>query len=69
MAARKKTPADVVIEELGIRPLARALDRNPTTVLRWRDSGLVPSTYHADILKLAAKQGKTLTADDLVLGR
>lgn len=62
-----QTPAEVVIKELGIRPLARSLSISPSTVLRWRErSGLIPSHYHRAIINLA--QGR-IGADDLVYGR
>lgn len=71
MARKKKTPAEVVIDEFGIRPLARELDTDPTTVIRWRnsDGGLVPSRYHVPLLELARKQGRSLTETDLIHGR
>lgn len=62
-----KTPAEVVIEELGIRPLARSLGIVPTTVLRWREKeGMVPSRYHQRIIALS--KGR-LNAEDMVYGR
>ena len=71
MARSKKTPAEVVIAEFGIRPLARELEIDPTTVIRWRSSkrGLVPSAYHTALLALAPKLGVQLTEGDLIHGR
>lgn len=71
MARKKMTPADVVIAEFGIRPLARELNIDPTTIVRWRRSarGLVPSAYHTALLDLAVREKVTLTAEDLVNGR
>lgn len=61
----RKTPAQVVIAELGVRPLARQLDVSPSTVCKWLHRG-IPSKWHASLLRL----GKgSLTADDLVRGR
>lgn len=64
-------PADVVIQEFGIRPLATEIKVSPSTVWRWRDSeaGLVPSEHHVALLDLAKRWGKTLTAEDLINGR
>lgn len=62
-----KTPAETVIEELGVRGLARSLEIAPSTIIRWRDrGGNVPSKYHVRIIDLAA--GK-ISTDDLVYGR
>lgn len=71
MARKKLTPAEVVIAEFGIRPLARQLEVDPTTVARWRRTsrGLVPSIYHQPLLALAVREKKTLTTEDLVNGR
>ena len=70
MARKRQTPAEVVIGLFGIRPLARELDIDPTTVVRWRQrSGLVPSAYHRPLLTLAPKLGVVLTENDLIHGR
>lgn len=62
------TPAEVVISELGVRPLARGLKiKAPSTVVRWRErGGNVPSKYHKDIIILA---GGRISPKDLVYGR
>ena len=67
----KQTPAEVVIELFGIRPLAAELQCSKSTIMRWRDSdaGLVPSQWHKPLLELARAQGLRLTAEDLVNGR
>lgn len=67
--ARKQTPAQVVIDELGgIRPAARKFAVSPSTVQRWRDrnDGRVPSEYHQDAIKHGAGR---ITPQDLVHGR
>ena len=71
MARKTLTPAEVVIAEFGIRPLARDLDVDPTTIVRWRrnDGGLIPSSYHKPLLALAVSGRKTLSTDDLINGR
>lgn len=61
------TPAKLVHSILGVRPLARALNRTPATVQKWDSGkGLVPAKYHRKIIELAA--GK-LTPHDLIYGR
>jgi hypothetical protein len=67
-----KTPADLVIDLFdGIRPLARLLQKNPSTIWAWQQKrkGLIPSKHHRRLLKLARKHGVTLSATDLVMGR
>jgi hypothetical protein len=67
----KKTPAQVVIDTFGVRPLAADLACSKSTIMRWRDSerGLVPSRWHKPILMLAKKRGADITPDVLVNGR
>ena len=61
------TPAEVVIEELGVRPLARKLGVTPGCVVRWRTrGGKVPDTYKARIVELS---GGRITFEELVSGR
>jgi hypothetical protein len=71
MSRKKQTPAEVVIAEFGIRPLAREIPVDPSTIIRWRErgDGLIPSRYHRRLLALAKAHGRTLTAADLVSGR
>lgn len=74
-AAQPGTPADKVITAFnGVRPLARALGRNPSSIVRWRrpkekggTGGGIPSGLQGAILKLAAERGLSLSADDLIL--
>ena len=61
------TPADVVILELGVRPLARNLGCSPSCITRWRTrGGSVPSRWYEKIMELS--EGR-VTAEDLVSGR
>jgi hypothetical protein len=61
-----KTPAEVVIEYLGVRPLARNLSIAPSTILKWRErGGNIPSRYHQKIIELSKHH---LNADNLVWG-
>jgi hypothetical protein len=70
-----ETPADRCIEAFGgVRALARALERNPSSVVRWRkpkdeggSNGAVPSALQGRILAIAQARGLPLTADDLIL--
>lgn len=70
-----ETPADRCIEAFGgVRALARALDRNPSSVVRWRkpkdeggSAGAVPSGLQGQILDIAKERGLALTAEDMIL--
>ncbi len=70
-----ETPADKAITAFGgVRALARALERNPSSVVRWRkpkeeggSAGAVPSALQGRILAIAQARGLNLTAEDLIL--
>lgn len=70
-----ETPADKAINAFGgVRALARALERNPSSVVRWRkpkneggSNGAVPSALQGRILAMAQARGLPLTAEDLIL--
>ena len=70
-----ETPADRCILAFGgVRALARALERNPSSVVRWRkpkdeggSAGAVPSSLQGRILSIAQVRGLNLTAEDLIL--
>jgi hypothetical protein len=64
------TPAETVIKDFGVRPLAKELGVDPTTIIRWRShDGLVPSAYHLPLIALAKRMKKPLVAEELVMGR
>lgn len=71
-----ESPAEKVITLFGgVRPLARELGRNPSSVVRWRrpkdeggTGGAVPSAMQGKVLALARARGLPLTAEDLILG-
>ncbi|CAB4199742.1 hypothetical protein UFOVP1356_6 [uncultured Caudovirales phage] len=70
------TPADIVISRFeGVRPLARLLGKDPSTIHRWRQpaakggsDGRVPSAAQVRLLSLAKELGVALTADELING-
>ena len=70
-----ETPADKAITAFGgVRALARALERNPSSVVRWRkpkdeggSAGAVPSALQGRILAIAEARGLSLTAEDMIL--
>lgn len=75
LTSSPETPADKCIAAFGgVRALARALERNPSSVVRWRkpkdeggSNGAVPSALQGRILAIAQARGLSLTADDLIL--
>ena len=75
MPPENETPAARVIRLFGgVRPLARALGRNPCSIVRWRrpridggTGGAVPTSVEGRLLVLGEKAGITLTADDLIM--
>lgn len=70
------TPAELVIQKFeGVRPLARALKIDHSSVARWPmpklkrgSDGNIPSKYHARIMRLAEERGIDLSASELVFG-
>lgn len=61
------TPAKLVTNLLGVRPLARKLKTAPSTIIRWRyGDGLVPSKYQRQIINIS--EGR-ISAEDIVFGR
>lgn len=64
------TPAQFVIKRFsGIRPLARAINRQPSTVHSWKVRGTIPTDMQALILTIAIKQKLDIKPQDLVVGR
>lgn len=68
-------PAELVIARFqGVRPLARLLKLDHSTVSRWPKKkprglgGLIPSCHHLQLLDLAKEKGIALTAEELVRG-
>jgi hypothetical protein len=53
----------------GVRKLARAIDRDPAAVSRWKKSGTIPSAAQRRLLEKAWELGLDLTAHDLIFGR
>jgi hypothetical protein len=63
-------PASLAIQLFGgIRPLARAVKRDPAAIMRWRRHGRIPATSHIDLLQAAQAAGIVLTPEDVIYGR
>lgn len=61
-----KTPAEVVHEKLGVRPTAKYLRINPSSVSRWKTrNGTVPEKYHKRIMNLARMKKIRITKKEL----
>lgn len=75
-APENMRPADIVISRFhGVRPLARLLKKDPSTIHRWKMpakkgglDGRVPSQVQVRLLELAKEHGVELTADELISG-
>jgi hypothetical protein len=73
----RQSPAEVVILLFGgVRPLAKKLKRSHSAIVRWRTplcqggtGGRIPSQAMAELIALAALEGKPLTPHDLIVGR
>jgi len=72
----KGSPADLAIQAFGgVRSLSRAINRNASSVCRWRKplgeggtGGHVPSLVQSEVLRKSRELGLGLTADDLIPG-
>ena len=71
MAKMKQTPYEVLISEFGgVRSLARAIDRNPGAVNKWRKrDGTIPSSIQRKVLETAWDRGIRITAHEIIFGR
>jgi len=68
---KTKTPYELVISEFGgVRSLARAIDRNPGSVNKWRKrDGTIPSSIQRKVLETAWAKGIKITAHEIIFGR
>ena len=67
-----KTPVEILIKEFGgVRALARALQKDASSVSRWQKSGLVPTNMQKKVLETAwdHKDHINLSAHELIFGR
>lgn len=70
-------PAALVIKKFGgVRPLARLLGKDPSTVWKWRATvkrhgtgGLIPAKSQREVLLLAQRLQLGITSDDIIFGR
>lgn len=63
-------PVEILISAFGgVRPLARAISRDPAAVCRWRKQGTVPTEMQRKILELAWDKGIAMTAHEMIFGR
>lgn len=63
-------PAELAIHLFGgVRPLARAVDRDPAAVCRWRKHGVIPTSSQKRVLDAAKALKIKLSASEIVLGR
>ena len=71
MSKIKQTPYEVLISEFGgVRSLARAIDRDPGSVNKWRKrDGTIPSSIQRKVLETAWAKGIKITAHEIIFGR
>lgn len=70
METDTKTPVELAIDEFGgVRKLARAIDRDPAAVSRWKRQGTVPTNLQRKLLEIAWERGIDITAHEMVFGR
>lgn len=50
----------------GVRGLARAMGLPPSTVQRWKDSGVVPARRQAELLEVAKRLDLDITIEDVI---
>lgn len=70
MSNTRIPPAHCAIRAFGgVRPLARALSVNQSSVSRWQLTGLIPTAQQRRVLEAAWLSRINLTAHDLIFGR
>ena len=71
MAKNKQTPGQLVIAEFGgVRPLARAIGRDPASISRWQKGDVnIPSSMQRKVLETAWDRGIEITAHEIIFGR
>lgn len=63
-------PSQLVVSAFGgVRPAARVLECEPSTISRWGRTGLVPAHFQKLVLSKAWEHGIDLTAHDIIFGR
>lgn len=61
------SPASRVIDRFGGQSnLARLIEKNPSTVQYWSNTGRIPAKWHARLLELASEHGLDLAPSELV---
>jgi hypothetical protein len=70
MKTKNLTPVEFAIESFGgLRVMARAINRDPASVCRWKRHGTIPANVQKDVLKAAADIGLNLTPVDIIYGK
>jgi hypothetical protein len=63
-------PVDYAIHKIGgVRALARAIGRYPSSISKWKRKGVIPSSARIPLISYAEKNGIDLTSRDLDFGR
>jgi len=66
-----KTPVQIAIAEFGgVRPLARAIHRDPASVCKWqKGDGTIPTSIQKKLLETAWDRGYQISAHEIIFGR
>lgn len=63
-------PVEIIVKEFGgVRKLAKAIDRDPAAICRWRKTGVVPTSVQRKVLEVAWDRGIAITAHEMIFGR
>lgn len=63
-------PVEIIVKEFGgVRKLAKAIDRDPAAICRWRKTGVVPTSVQRKVLEVAWERGISITAHEMIFGR
>lgn len=61
------TQAEHIIRAFGgVRPMATAIGKPPSTVQSWKDSGFIPARHQPGILEAGQSLSPPLTASDFL---
>lgn len=70
MTENATPPVEIIVTEFGgVRKLARAINRDPAAITRWRKTGVVPTSVQRKVLEICWEKGISITAHEMIFGR